>query len=303
MLNEEIKMLKQLKADSGKITTIVLGILAVILLLNSFTIVKTNREASVTSFGKVHEGKILTGFNLVAPWWEIDEYNTEHITNSYEDLGVASKDKFKTNMDVAFTGSFLYGNADDTRSSTGTQDQFLKTHVYKRVLSCLTKAGGRVENSQAFFEENIQIQLANNTLECVNDYLATVGQQYKLTSVQFSDIRLDPIVRQFMVKTKERQEEENQAQSALNIAETNAQKIVKESEAKLEAAANDKEARKLAADAKFYEMKQEALGNVELNSSINNELVKYIEAQRWNGVRSKVVAGTNTELLLDTRGE
>ena len=109
-------------------------------------------------------------------------------------------------------------------------------------------------------------------LTCTNDYLSTVGG-YKLSSVQISDIRLDPKVKTFMIETKQRQEQENQALSELKIADTLAQKIVKTSEAKLKAAANDKESRKLAADAALYEKQQEAEGNKELSKSLSPELV------------------------------
>lgn len=269
--------------------------------LNCFTIVSTGSEASVESFGEVHEKKILTGFNFVMPWWGIDEYSTLLETNSYDDLGIASQDKFKTNMDVAFTGAFLYGYADKTRGTTGTSGKFLEVHVYKRVLSCLTKAGGTVKNSQAFFEESVQIDMGRRTLSCVNDYLKEVGGQYQLTSVQFSDIRLDPTVKKFMVQTKKRQEEENQAESSLQIAETLAQKIVKTSEAKLLAAENDKEARKLAADALYYEKQQEAKGNKELAKSLSKELVDYTKANRWNGKLPHVQAGSSADFLIDTR--
>lgn len=287
--------------DKGVIGGIVAGIVGVIIALNSFTIVSTNHEASVSSFGEVHEGKVLTGFNWVAPWWSIDEYSLQHDTMSYDDLGVASQDKFKTNMDVAFTGSFLSGNADKTRMSTGTADRFKEVHVYKRVLSCLTKAGAEVEDSQAFFEKDVQERLADSTIGCVNSYLATVGTNYKLSAVQFSDIRLDKRVQAFIVKTKEREEGEKQQESLTRAAEEKAKILVQDAKARDDAAAHDKEARKKAADAKFYEMQQEAAGNKELQKSLSKELVEYKKAQRWDGKLPHVQAGSGSDFLIDTR--
>lgn len=282
--------------------SVLAGVVGAVLALNSFTIVPVGEEASVSSFGEVKEGKILTGFNFVLPWWSIDNYNLQTRTLTYEDLGIASQDKFKTNMDVNFTGQFLPNSADMMRKNTGTARVYLDTHVNKRVLSCLTKAGGDVESSQSFFEKSTQETLANYTVSCVNEYLDKVGG-YKLTSIQFSDIRLDPVVKNFMVKTKERQEEENQAASELAIAETIAQKVVKTSAANLLAAENDKLSRMKSADAALYEKQKEAEGNLVLSKSINEGLVKYIEAQRWDGVRSKIVAGSGTDLLVDTRSK
>lgn len=289
--------------EKGIIAGIVGGIVAIIIALNSFTIVSTNHEASVSSFGEVHEGKILTGFNWVAPWWSIDEYSLQHDTMSYDDLGVASQDKFKTNMDVAFTGSFLKGNADKTRMSTGKSERFKDVHVYKRVLSCLTKAGAEVKDSQAFFDKEVQEGLADSTIGCVNEYLATVGTNYKLSAVQFSDIRLDKRVQNFIVETKKREEGERQQESATRAANEKAKILVQDAKARNDAAEHDKEARKKAADAKFYEMQQEAKGNEELSKSLSPELVEYMKAQRWNGQLPTVQAGQGSEFLIDTRSK
>lgn len=283
-----------------------LGIAAVLLVvsgiigMNCFTIVSVGSEASVESFGEVHEGKILQGFNFVAPWWGIDEFDLKHETNSFDDLEIASQDKFKTSLDVAYTGAFVAGEADRTRGETGNSSRFLHTHVTKRVQSCLTKAGGNVETSQAFFEKEVQSALASGTLACVNDYLSTVGG-YKLSSIQFSDIRLDPVVKKFMVKTKERQEAENQQQSQLNIKDLEAQEVIKIANANLEAAEANKHSRMLAADAALYEKQLEAQGNTVLSKSVTPALVKYIQAGRWDGVLPTTSVGGDQGVLLSIK--
>jgi regulator of protease activity HflC (stomatin/prohibitin superfamily) len=277
------------------------GVLITILLitsLNSFTIVTTNSQASVESFGEVHQGKVLEGFNLVLPWWGIDEYSQQFVTENYEDLQIASQDKFKTNMDVSFTGYFEKGYADKLRASSGTAEQFLITHVGKRVLSCQTKAGLTVKTSQAFFDEATQVKMAEFTLSCVNNYIASIGGGYKIKTVQYSDIRLDPVVRGFMVETKKRQEGENQAKSDLQIADTNAQKLVKTSESRYKAAVNNKKAAALASEAIAYDMEQLAEGNRKLAKSVTPLLTSYIKAKAWNGALPTHVLGTNTSMFL-----
>lgn len=277
------------------------GVLAVIIGLNSFTIVNVGEEAATSSFGVVHKGTI-TGFNLVAPWWSVDSYSLQHDTYTYDDVGVASLDKFKTQMDVAITGSFVAGYADEIRRNTGTDYKFLQTHVYKRVRSCLVKAGGTVINSQAFFSKGVQEKLSSDTLTCANDYLSGIGG-YQISAVQFSDIALDPQVRAFMVKTKQRQEEENQAMANLQIAETNAQKIVKEAEAQDQAAEFAKMARMKAADAALYEVQMQAQGNKELTRSLTPALVDYIKAQSWDGKLPQYSMGGEAGLLLSVKAD
>lgn len=282
------------KLIGGIVVFLILAILA----LNCYTIVSTNSQASVESFGQVHQGKILEGFNFVMPWWGIDEYSQQYVTKSYDDLKIASQDKFKTNMDVSFTGYFEPAYADKIRGTSGTAAQFLGTHVDKRVLSCQTKAGLTVETSQAFFDKVIQVKMSDFTLNCVNDYIMTIGGGYTLVTVQYSDIRLDPIVRGFMVETKKRQEGENQALSDLQIADTNAQKLVKTSAAKLLSAANDKKAAALAAEAVAYAMAQEAAGNAKLAKSVTPALTAYMKAKAWNGVLPTHSLGSNTSMFL-----
>jgi regulator of protease activity HflC (stomatin/prohibitin superfamily) len=282
-------------------TGLVIALVVFIVGMNSFTIVGVNKEASVQSFGKVHLGKIYEGFNLVLPWWAIDEYDLNYETEVLEDLGVASQDKFKTQMDVAYTGHFVEGQADKTRDSTGSSSQFLTTHVEQRVLSCLTKAGAEVVDSQAFFDKRTQERMSESVNNCVNDYLVGVGGSYVMTSIQFSDIRLAKAVQRFIIETKKRQEAENQQESALNIADLKAQEKVKIAEANKLAAVQDAEGRKTLAEAKRYEMEQEAAGNVALSKSITPNLVKYIEAQAWNGSKATTILGSDTKALLNTK--
>lgn len=291
------------KRDVFSIVGVAGVLLSGVLLLNCFTIVTAESQASVTSFGNVHKGKVLEGFNLTAPWWDIDEYNNLLTTLTLDDRGIPSQDKFKTQMDISYTGRFRKGQASNIRASTGTATEFLSTHVDKKVRSCTIGAGTRVINSQAFFDETIQIEMAQYVLDCVNAYLGgdSVGGGYELTQVQFTDIRLDPVVRQFMVTTKQRQEQEEQQSSSLRIADLKAQEVTKVSAANYLASEDNKKAAKNASDAKLYDMQQEAKGNFELSQSLSLELVKYIEAKRWDGARSRIVSGAGTELLVDTR--
>lgn len=291
--------------DKGVIGGIVFGLLGVVFLLNCFTVVTAESEGAVTSFGEVKSEKRLVGFNMVWPWWSIDEYNNLLTTLTLEDKGIPSQDKFKTQMDISYTGRFKKGYADKIRASTGTASQFLATHVEKKVRSCTIGAGTQVKNSQAFFEEKTQGEMTNYVLDCVNAYLQEeeVGGGYELTQVQFTEIELDPVVRKFMVTTKQRQEEEEQQESALRIADLKSQEITKISNSKMLASVDNKTAAGNVSDAKRYDIEQVAIGNTKLNKSITPDLIRYLEAQRWDGKRSTVVAGQGTELLIDTRGK
>ncbi len=278
-------------------TIIGVGFITLIIALNSFTIVTVGSEASVESFGKVHQGKVLEGFNIVMPWWGIDEYSYQYRTATIDDFKLASQDKFKTSLDVAITGNFLRNKADDNRAGTGNANRYLATHVDKRVESCLTKAGGDVVTSQRFFDKVVQVQLANSTLDCTNLYLESIGG-YVVTAIQFSDIRLDPVVKDFMILTKQRQEAEKQQESELNIKDLKAQEVEKIAAANLAASVDNKLAAANVTDAEFYAASMEAAGNKLLAKSITPNLIEYVQAQRWNGSKLTTGLSDRTTVLL-----
>ena len=59
----------------------------------------------------------------------------------------------------------------------------------------------------------------------------------------------------------------------------------------------DAAARKTLAEAKRYEMEQEAAGNIALSASVTPNIVKYIEAHSWNGSKATTILGADTKAL------
>lgn len=262
--------------------------------------VPVGEEAAVSSWGKVKIGEIKTGANFKAPWETYDSYNLQSRTFRITNAGIAAQDKFKNGMTVEYTGRFLRGSADKIRSTTGTADIFLNTHVHPTVRSCMVKAGLAQETSQDFFAETAQVEMAEYVMACTNEYLssAKVGGGYEVAKVQFSDINLDARVEKFMVKTKERLEAEEQQNSDARIAESKAREKIAQYEADAEAAKFRSVERKEIADAKFYENKRQAEANLELGKSITPELIEYIRANRWDGKYPGVMTGSATELQI-----
>lgn len=286
------------KIKSGLLASVL--VIGALIALNSWTIVPAGEEGVSSSFGEVHQ-EPLYGFNWVPFWWDIDEFSNQYQTLTWDDVGIPSQDKFKTNMDISYTGRFIRGQGPIIRNSTGKAELYLNTHVNKKILSCAIKAGGTVEKSQRFFDEDVQKMMALYVADCTNEYIQTEADNgFEVTEVQFTDIRLDPQVRQFMVKTKEREEGERQQESLTRAAKERAKIIEQDAEARDKAAAFDRDARMKAADAALYEKQMEAKGNRELAKSITSELVEYTKAKRWNGQMPSTVAGEGTGMILNT---
>lgn len=277
---------------------VVAALTAVLIAWNSWTIIPVGEEGVTNSFGKVHPEEIY-GFNWVPFWYSVDEYSLQHETRTWSDAGIPSQDKFKTNMDISFTGHFIKGRGAEIRENTGVDSYYLDTHVDKKVLSCTIKAGGTVEKSQRFFDEEVQKMMSRYVADCVNTYIVEeAGAGYEVTEVQFTDIRLDPQVKAFMVKTKEREEGERQQESLTRAAEEKAKIIVQDASARDQAAEYDKAARMKAADAALYEQQQQAAGNKELAQSLTPELIEYIRAKNWDGKLPTHALGENTMMMI-----
>lgn len=259
------------------------AIIALVTALNTFTVVSVGEEGVTSSFGVVHEDPIY-GFNVVMPWYSVDSYSNQSQTRTWDDVGIPSQDKFKTNMDISYTGNFVVGAGPAAREATGTADAYMRTHVDKKVLACSIKAGSTITKSQMFFEETTQRTMANYVTDCTNKYLLEEAQAaYVVSEVQFTDIRLDKRVEGFMVKTKEREEAEEQQKSDTRRANEKAQIKVQDSLAAAQAAENKRIERQHLADASFYEKQKEAEGNRALADSITPELIDYLRAKQWNG--------------------
>lgn len=282
----------------------VIGLVLTVIVLISLTslheTVPVGEEASVSSWGEVQQGVNKTGAGFKAPWETYDTYNLQSRTYTFNKVGIAAQDKFKNTMDISYTGRFLQGYASKIRATTGIAGVFQSTHVDKTVKACAVKAGLTKANSQDFFFETAQVEMAEYTLACVNEYLNSedVGGGYEITKVQFSQIDLDPRVEKFMVKTKERLEAEEQQKSDARIAESKAQERVASERADSEAAVYQANKDKTLADARLYAVQKEAEGNVLLGKSVSKDLADYIRANKWDGKQPQIMTGVGTELQI-----
>lgn len=286
---------KSVKLSVAAVLLLITGIICAITFHHT---VPVGEEAAVSAWGEVVPGVIKKGSGFKWPSETYDSYNLQTRTWAHRQEGIASQDNFKTKMDIIYTGNFLAGHAARIRNEVGTSDVFLNTHLHNTVLSCVSKAGVRVAESKDFFLETNQLDMAQYAMDCTNDYLneEDVGGGFKLTKVQFVKINVDPRVDAFMVKTKGRIAAEDQQKSDARIAESKEMEKVTAAKANADAARYEKASREALADAQFYEDTKKAEGNKLLNSSITPSLVKYIEANRWNGSKATTVLSSDSKI-------
>ncbi len=278
----------------------VASVVGITVAMNSYTIVSEGKEKAGATFGKVHEQAYESGFHIVNPLADFFEYDLQEMTYSWEDVGVPAQDNLKTNMDVHVTGRFIAGKAPIIRDSIGSQSQFMNSQVTKRVRAIVIEVGKeKAERSQAFFGENMLSVMEDEIVSRLNSELNDRG--YEITAVKFSDIRLPQVVTNAIVKTKEANQKVNTQQALLDIQQKKAQEVVNTAAANAEAAKQDRIARQEAADAKLYEMQQEAAGNKALAESVTVELIQLKQAEAallWDGKMPQTMLGESSNVLM-----
>jgi len=295
MLRKNLK----LKSGFGGLVVAALALVA----WNSWTICSVGSECTATSFGTVVKENMV-GFNLVPFWYNIDEYDIKDNTWTFDNMGVPSQDNFKTGMDVSFTGHFEEGANGHIRRTVGNENRYLNTHVKKQMRSCVIGAGGTVELSQEFFKDVVQRAMSDAAIACINKYqeskdVANAGvPNFVVTAVQFADINLATTVKKMIIGTKERQEKEKHAASALEIADKKAQEKTKVSAAVKLAAVDYKAAAISKAEGLKEAAELEAEGNKKLAASVTPALVQYVRAKAWNGQYPTHMLGDNTAMFL-----
>lgn len=99
-------------------------------------------------------------------------------------------------------------------------------------------------------------------------------------------------------KVRELQEKVSLAQQEISVNQKIAESAKATAKGKADAARIAAQGR---ADAVTIEAAAQAQANIIISKSVTPELIKYQEVIKWNGVRSKVVAGNSSGLIIDTK--
>jgi regulator of protease activity HflC (stomatin/prohibitin superfamily) len=281
----------------------VAAIIAFVVMFNAWTIVGVGKEKVGSTFGKVHESALTSGFHIVNPLADFERYDLQEMTYTWEDLGVPAQDNLKTSMDVAITGHFMSGMTANVRENIGSSDGFMASQVNRRVPAMIVEVGKELaKDSQDFYGETTLARMEAEIKYRLNVELNPRG--YNITAAKFSDINLPLVVTDAIIKTKKRQQEVNEQLAKLQIADLQAQEKTAEAQAASKSAAFNATAAELAADAELYRVKRVAEGNLALASSVTDELIALKEAEAgllWNGVMPTTMMGQTPSVLMSLK--
>ena len=271
--------------------------------LNSWTIVQPGEAKLGTMFGKLQDTPLTEGFHIVNPLMSFKTTSIKDFTVTWDNVKVPAQDKLKSGMDLAVTLQFKTAAIPRMQREAGTLRDAFDKYVTPQVYSLLRECGKGVAQSQDFFKDEVQTEMQDFMLTNLRERLESKGFSVKMAV--FSDISLPPLVQQAIEDTKKRQEKVNQERAQLEIVALEQQKVVKISESNRDASISNKAAKKNNSDAAAYDItvkaKAQADANTLLAESVSVELIDYIRANNWNGVRSATVLGANTTPLVSLK--
>lgn len=263
-------------------------LLALIVGLNSYTVVSDGTVKTQTFLGKVNPKPVLPGFHLVNPLADFDVFSTKDIAMKFEKLQVPSQDKFKSTVDMTVMLQFDGAKAPVNRINAGTQDQALDKYVTEKLLSTVREFGKSVPKAQDLFNADVQAKLQTAIQQEVEEYARPYG--YTVKQVFLQDIDLPDVIKKQVENTKVREEAVNAAQADLDRVAKESQQKVKQAEADREARENMSVASERDADAKLYAAKREAEANAALQRTITPEMIRWKELEN-DALRAKAYKG------------
>ena len=282
------------------IVSAVVLLVALIVGLNSFSIVQPGHAKVQVLFGKVRPEPLTEGFNLVNPFVSLTDYSIKDFTITWDNVKVPAEDKLKSGMDLAVTLRAKTNALPRMKQEAGNLQDAFDKYVSPRVYSLLRECGKGVEQSQDFFKDEVQNQMQDFMLANLAEQLGPLGFEVKVAL--FSDVTLPPLVQTAIENTKDRQEKVNQERAQLEIVALEQQKAVKIAEAKRDASLSTAQSIKNLADAEAYktltEAKAQAKANELLTKSVTAELVEYIRANSWDGKYPTTMLGESTAALM-----
>lgn len=277
-----------------------IGILVIILIYSSFTVVSPGHTKVKNVFGKVSDVYLTEGFHIVNPLASFTSIDTRSQTYNIDNIKVPSQDKLKTLMDVSVIYRMDPSLTPNMIRTVGSLEIFEKKYLIPKVRSVIREVGKSVKQSQDFFIDDIQQKMQEDSAQILNEFLSEKGLE--IESVLFRNIDLPELVLRAIQQTKERQEQIKREDAQLLIVEKQAQQQVKEAEAREQAAKANANEKRTQADAEAYRIEKEAdataNANTMINKSLSDKLIKYNSVKQWDGKYPTTMMSSDSNIMM-----
>lgn len=276
-LNKDGSVKRSLKA----VKWVVIGVIAVVIVASSFTIVPAGNTGVVITLGKVSDTAFQEGAHLKIPFVQSVENMSNKIQVYETPASAVSKDLQTVSSTLAVNYRLISDKSPNMYKNVGID--------YQTVLMT------------PLVQESFKSVTANYTAEELITERQTVGEEVKTTlENKLNDYGI--YIEKFNIVNFDFSEEFNNAIEAKQVAEQNLLKTKTEQEQAIVVANAEAEqkiiAAKAEAEAILAEAQAQADANELLEQSLTAKVIAYEQIQKWNGVMPKVT-GSDSGMLID----
>lgn len=260
----------------------VAGVAALIVALNSFTIVPAGHTGVVLTMGEVSKTSYDAGFHLKAPFVQKVEPVSNKIQVYETPASAVSKDLQTVSSNIAVNYRLVAASTPKMYEEVGTD--YKTVLIAPVVQECMKSATAKYTAEQLITERQAVGDEVKAALDLkLNDYGIFI-EKFNIVNFDFSEefnsaIEAKQVAEQNLLKT------ETEQKQVRVIAQTDADKKVI--------------AAKAEAEAILAEAQAQADANKLLEESLTDKVIAYNQIQRWNGVMPKVTSGNSNGLLIN----
>ena len=204
------------------IATVVAGLtLALVVVLNSFTIVQEGDVKVQSLFGKVDQTEVLkAGFHVVNPFKSFDRYSIRNDKYEIDGLNVPTQDRFNSTANVTVLYSIDGSLAPLIKTKYGTSDQFIDKTMRQQLRSIIRDEGRKLKDSRSLAVSSNVTAMQDSTRQRLVEAIG--GSGITVTEVLVQDIEFDSRIAQQILATQTRIQAEKARKSVERTSLTNA---------------------------------------------------------------------------------
>lgn len=258
----------------------VIGVLALILCANSFTIVPAGNTGVVMTLGKVSDNPMTEGFHVKIPFIQSVETMSNKIQVYETPASAVSKDMQTVSSTIAVNYRISSDASPDIYQNVGID--YKKVLITPVVQECMKSVTAKYTAEQLITERAKVGEEVKSALDAKLNNYGIYIEKFNIVNFDFSEefnnaIEAKQVAEQNLIKTQTEQEQ------AIVIAEAEAQKKVISAEAE--------------ATAILAEAQAQADANKLLEESLSNKVIMYEQISKWDGKLPKVTSDGNGLLI------
>ena len=290
---------KQLKKIKRMIITLVVAVLLFITVTSSFKIIPTGYTGVRTTFKQVDNVVLQNGLNFKLPF--VQKIIT--VNNKMQDMDFAgpiwSETSERTalyyaNITVSYQinpekSAWIYANV------SGYKDNLISDSIVASAIKSSSKTLNSTEATNRSMIEPLTQEILQASLDSKYGENTVIIHKVVIGNTDFEDSYNQAIAdKQKQQIAYEQQQIENQkavekAEADAKVAEINANAEKQKTEIAAEAQAN---AIKIEAEA-------QAEANKMINDSVTANVIAYMQADKWDGAKPKVMLGDDSQVIVD----